>query len=49
MRVAAKVGLGNHLVQRRREAASKDALVGADGVESWSTLRDTALPRGSSA
>jgi hypothetical protein len=47
MRVTAEVGLRNPLVLRRREAASKDASMGADGVESWSMLRDTALPRGS--
>jgi hypothetical protein len=49
MRVTAKVGLRNHLVLRRREAASKDAPVRTDGFESWSMLRDAALPRASSA
>jgi hypothetical protein len=43
-----EVRLCNHLVLRRREAASKDALIAAD-VEGWSMLRDTALSRGSSA
>jgi hypothetical protein len=39
----------NDLVLRRREAASKDAPVGAEAIESWSVLRDAALSRGSSA
>jgi hypothetical protein len=37
----------NHLVLRHREAASKDVPVGA-AAQSWSMVRDAALPRGSS-
>jgi hypothetical protein len=40
--------LSNHLVPRRRKAASKDALVRSDLTESWAMLRDAALPRSSS-